>query len=83
MALTAELTYVGRTSLEVLVHVHAENLISGLVTHTNSAYFVFVALDQNGAPTAVPGLLLETDSERAAFAEAQARQAARLQRAKR
>ncbi|HEU4578229.1 MAG TPA: acyl-CoA thioesterase [Polyangiaceae bacterium] len=83
LALTASLTFVGRTSMEVMVDVHAENPISGRVTHTNSAHFVFVALDQNGLATAVPGLELESDVERAAFAEGQARQRARLLRARR
>ena len=83
LALTATLTYVGRTSMEVTVNVTAENPISGQVTHTNSAHFVFVALDANGVATSVPGLELETEAERAAFADAQARQAARLLRAKR
>ena len=46
LALTASLTFVGRTSIEVRVQVHAENPISGVITHTNSAYFVFVALDE-------------------------------------
>lgn len=83
LALTAALTYVGRTSMEVRVQVHAENPISGVITHTNSAYFVFVALDPQGVATFVPGLELETDEQRTAFAEGQARQAARLLRARR
>jgi acyl-CoA hydrolase len=83
LALTASLTFVGRTSMEVKVQVHAENPISGVITHTNSAYFVFVALDQSGVATGVPGLDLETDEERSAFAEGQARQSARLLRARR
>jgi acyl-CoA hydrolase len=83
LALTAALTYVGRTSMEVRVQVHAENPISGVITHTNSAYFVFVALDAQGVATGVPGLELETDEQRAAFAEGQARQSARLLRARR
>lgn len=81
LALTAALTFVGRTSMEVRVQVHAENPISGVITHTNSAYFVFVALDEKGATTPVPGLLLETDAEREAFAEGRERQAVRLGRA--
>jgi acyl-CoA hydrolase len=63
------------------VQVHAENPISGVITHTNSAYFVFVALDEKGLATPVPGLLLETDEQRALFAEGKARQAERLRRA--
>jgi len=83
LALTAALTYVGRTSMEVRVQVHAENPISGVVTHTNSAYFVFVALDAQGLATGVPALELETEEQRVAFAEGQARQSARLLRARR
>jgi acyl-CoA hydrolase len=82
LALEASLTYVGRTSLEVHVSVHAEDPISGVITHTNSAYFVFVALDAAGAPAPVPELTLETDTERARFAEGRERQRQRLARAK-
>jgi uncharacterized protein (TIGR00369 family) len=82
LALTAALTYVGRSSLEVHVSVHAEDPISGVITHTNSAYFVFVALDEHGRPTAVPAIEFETDEERARFAEAGERQKLRLARSK-
>lgn len=78
LALQATLIYVGRTSMEIRVDVHAEDPISGVVTHTNTAYFVFVALDESGAATAVPALELTTDEERALFAEAKARQAQRV-----
>lgn len=82
LALEATLTYVGRSSLEVHVTVHAEDPISGVITHTNSAYFVFVALDENGRTTGVPALELETDEERARFAAAAERQKLRLARPK-
>lgn len=82
LALQASLVYVGRTSMEIRVNVHAEDPISGTVTHTNSAFFVFVALDETGAATHVPQLELETDEERAQFAEAKERQATRVARAK-
>lgn len=83
LALEAVLTYVGRTSLEVRVNVHAEDPISGVITHTNSAYFVFVALDDAGQVTAVPEIEFETDEERARYTEAAERQKLRLARAKR
>jgi uncharacterized protein (TIGR00369 family) len=79
LALQATLIYVGRTSLEVRVDVHAENPISGVITHTNSAHFVFVALDEKGMATPVPELELGNDEERAEFAEAKARQARRVE----
>jgi uncharacterized protein (TIGR00369 family) len=58
-----ELTYVGRTSLEVRVDVTAENPYSGDTSLTNTAYLVYVALDQDGKPTPVPGLAFKTPEE--------------------
>jgi acyl-CoA hydrolase len=76
--LTAELTGVGRTSMEVEVQVEAENPISGERLRTNTAYAVYVALDDAGKPVSVPPLLAETIEERRRQAEAQQRQARRL-----
>ncbi len=78
VTLTAALTYVGRTSLETRIEVTAQNLLTGECTHTNTAYFVYVALDETGRPTPVPPLALETDAERALWAAAQERQRYRL-----
>lgn len=75
----ANVSYVGRTSVEVRVRVQAENPISGETTHTNSANVVYVALDDDGIPCPVPRLILETEEQKRAFAEAKARQAARLE----
>lgn len=74
----AKVNWVGRTSVEVGVRVEAENPISGETTHTNSAYAVYVALDENGRPVAVPPLVLETEEERRRWAEAEQRQQHRL-----
>ncbi|MCA9944461.1 MAG: acyl-CoA thioesterase [Anaerolineales bacterium] len=79
MTVRAEVTWVGRTSMETRVVVTAENVISGAVTHTNTAYFVYVALDENGRPVPVPSLILETEEEQARFGRAAQRQALRLQ----
>ena len=74
----ASVNYVGRSALEVGVHVHVENPITGKVTHTNSAYLVYVAIDDDGKPCGVPPLLLETDEDRRRHEAAAGRQAARL-----
>ncbi|MBU8894866.1 acyl-CoA thioesterase [Corallococcus sp. H22C18031201] len=71
-----------RTSMEVGVTVHAENPLTGERHLTTSALLTFVALDSAGQRVPVPGLILETDSERAAFAEAEARRAQRIARQK-
>lgn len=60
----ARVVYVGRTSLIIKVDVHAENPIEGTRVHCTTARFNFVALDENGKPTPVPPLLVETDEER-------------------
>lgn len=70
----AELTYVGHTSLEVRVEVMAENPLLGTSKVTNTAYLVYVALGQDGQPTLVPPLTLETPEEIARAEQAKARQ---------
>ncbi len=80
LTVQAEVTWVGRTSLETRLVVTAENIMTGDITHTNTAYYVYVALDEAGEPTAVPPLICETDEERMLFQEGAARQAHRLER---
>ncbi|MBC7810389.1 MAG: acyl-CoA thioesterase, partial [Burkholderiales bacterium] len=75
----AELTYVGRTSMEVYIEVVAENPLENTSNVTNSAYAVYVALDNEGRPAPVPPLIYETDAERANASAAQARQEYRKQ----
>ncbi|GAB6058571.1 acyl-CoA thioesterase [Desulfonatronum parangueonense] len=53
LMLKASINLVGRTSMEVGVRVEAENLLTGEVRHTASAYLTFVALDKKGRPTQV------------------------------
>jgi uncharacterized protein (TIGR00369 family) len=79
----AHLNWTGRTSMEAEVNVEAENLLTGQKTHTNSAYLVFVALDQEGHPVEVPGLILETEEERRRWMQGAQRQSDRLARVKR
>ena len=74
----ARVSYVGRTSIETYVRVHAENPITGETTHTNSAFLVYVALGSDGRPAPVPELVLTTDEERDLFAAGVARQKHRL-----
>lgn len=80
--LQASLNYVGNTSMEVGVKVTAENPISGERTHTNSAFLVYVALDEAGHPTQVPGVVLENEEEHRRWEAAMARQAHRLKQRK-
>ena len=79
LSCVASVNFVGRTSIEVGVRVHAENAIEGTVTHTNSAYLVYVALDDDGRPMVVPRLELVSDSERQRWQQGEERQRRRLQ----
>ena len=74
----AEVTWTGRSSLETRVVVTAEDVMTGKVTHTNTAYIVYVALGPDGRPTEVPGFICQSDEEEARFERARARQISRL-----
>ena len=78
VTLTAEVSYVGTTSMEAEVFVEAENPISGVRIHTNTAYLVYVALDETGRKVPVPRLIPETEAERERMEAGRARQAYRL-----
>jgi uncharacterized protein (TIGR00369 family) len=76
----ASVNDVGTTSMEVGVRVEAENIRTGEVRHTSSAYLVFVALDDEGNPTGVPPLLVEGADEKRRQAHAKIRRESRRAR---
>jgi uncharacterized protein (TIGR00369 family) len=76
--LNAEVAYTGRTSIEAEVQVIAENPITGERVHTNTAYLVYVALDEDRKPVPVPPIMAETAEEKRKLELAKERQAARL-----
>ena len=76
--INAEVTYTGRTSMEAEVQVVAENPVTGERTHTNTAYLVYVALDDEGRPTSVPALIIETEEEKQRMEQAKKRQTYRI-----
>jgi len=67
-----------RSSMEVGVRVEAENIRSGEVTHTSTAYLTMVALDDEGRPATVPGIEPQTPDEQRRAREAQLRRDNRL-----
>ncbi|HEX2234246.1 MAG TPA: acyl-CoA thioesterase [Thermoleophilaceae bacterium] len=67
-----------RTSMEVGVRVEAENVRTGEVTHTSTAYLTMVALDDDGRPTAVPPIAPATPDEIRRERESQLRRDTRL-----
>lgn len=78
--LNAEVTYTGTSSLEAEVQVIAENPVTGHRTHTNTAYLVYVALDDEGKPSTVPPLIIESEEEAQRMEQARERQAYRKSR---
>ncbi|MCF7804792.1 MAG: acyl-CoA thioesterase [Candidatus Marinimicrobia bacterium] len=77
--LRASVNYAGKTSMEVGVKVLSEDPVSGEQKHTSSAYLTFVAVDEEGNPTQVPPLELETDEDKRRNREAKQRREARLE----
>lgn len=78
VVMKASVNFVGRTSMEVGVRVEAEELLTGRRRHTNSCYLTFVAVDRNGRPIEIPGLVPETDEDRRRFEAARQRREVRL-----
>jgi uncharacterized protein (TIGR00369 family) len=74
----AEVSWVGRTSVEVEVSIYTEKVVTGERRRTSLAYFVFVALGDDGRPHEVPPLELRTQAERDRFARAEERRRFRL-----
>jgi acyl-CoA hydrolase len=74
----AQVSWVGRTSLEVEVSIFTEKVVTGERRRTSLAYFVFVALGDDGRPHELPPLELRTQAERDRFARAEERRRFRL-----
>ena len=79
VVLAGQVTCVGRASMEIRVDTFVERL-DGTREHINRAYLVMVALDENEQPTEVPGLILETEEERAEWEAGLRRRALRKER---
>ena len=78
ITLKSSVNRVFRTSMEVGVKVLVEDLHTGIVSHTNSSYVTFVALDEAGKPRPVRPVIPETETEKRRWREADARRAQRL-----
>jgi len=70
-----------RTSMEIEVTVHGEDTTTGEQWPTVECLMTFVAMSDERKPTPVPPVLLETETDRAMQAAAEARRRARLTKA--
>jgi 4-hydroxybenzoyl-CoA thioesterase len=70
---TSRLMRTGRSSMDVHVTVSSADPQDGVYTEATTCVVVFVAVDANGRPTAVPPWVPVTDLDRQLLADAQAR----------
>jgi uncharacterized protein (TIGR00369 family) len=82
VSLRAKLTLVGKTSMEIEVHVDTEKVKTGEILPVATAFLTMVALDEKGKPTPVPQLILHTEEERKRYEQAKVRRDERLKRLK-
>ncbi|MBV9083805.1 MAG: acyl-CoA thioesterase [Acidobacteriaceae bacterium] len=78
LRLRSQVNRVFRTSMEVGVKVWVENLQTGQVRHTSSAYLTFVALDTAGNRVVLPPIVPDSEEDKRRFEEAAERRAYRL-----
>jgi acyl-CoA hydrolase len=76
--LKSQVNRVFRTSMEVGVKVWVENLLSGQIRHTSSAYLTFVAVDPEGQRVVLSPITPETEDEKRRYNDAANRRAYRL-----
>ena len=76
----ARVNFTGRSSMEVGIRVEREVRASGTREHCLTGYFTFVAMGENGKPTQVPALELDSDEDQRRFHDAVARREVRLAR---
>ena len=67
VTVNARLTYTSQSTMEIQVKVTAEHVMKEQEWEALTAYFIFVAVDENGKPQQVPPLILETEEERELF----------------
>ncbi|MFA0816168.1 MAG: acyl-CoA thioesterase [Anaerofustis sp.] len=79
IVLNGQVTYVGKTSMEIRVEAYVEHL-NGSRSMINRAYMVYVALDKNENPTSVPRLTPETEEEKAEWEAGEKRAKLRKER---
>lgn len=78
LTLEAFVISTGRTSMEVFVKVECENLVQAEKVLTTTSILTMVAIDSNGSPTPVPGIIPETAEEKEFFRNASERKKRRL-----
>jgi acyl-CoA hydrolase len=67
VTMTAKVSRVFKSSMEVFIDVFVEDNKTGKQTKCNEAIYTFVAIDENNKPTRIPKLAPETEEEKTRF----------------
>jgi acyl-CoA hydrolase len=78
LIISARITYVRRSSMEIEVNVEAEDLDDNSKVHAATAFVTMVALDKYGKPTKVPQLIMEDENDKKRYSEGEIRMNSRL-----
>jgi acyl-CoA hydrolase len=78
ITLRSQVNAAWRTSMEVGVRIEAENVATGAIAHTCTAYLTMVALGEDGKPVLLQALEPETADEQRRHRAAQRRRSIRL-----
>jgi acyl-CoA hydrolase len=68
LTLKSRVNYVGETSMIIGIRVESTDIKTGMIRHTNTAFFTMVMTDSPNNKS-VPGLILETEEDIRRFAE--------------
>lgn len=81
LVMIGKVSYVGNTSMEIRVDTYVEDL-NGMRRPINRAYLTLVAINENGEPIEIPGIILENKGEEAEWEAGKKRKELRIQRKK-
>lgn len=76
--LTGRMNYVHKSTMEIQVDVYSEEGLTGEKSFTTTCMLTYVAITQDGRPTEVPGLILDTDDDKERFTQGEARRQTRM-----
>jgi len=78
VTIRATINRVWNSSMEIGLHLTAENPLADEEYHSTSAYVTMVALDNKGKPVEVPAIAIETEDEKRRYNQAGERRSMRL-----
>ena len=82
VVIEGEVSRAFNTSMEVSMHVWAENLRRGTRRLCTTSYYTFVAVDADANPVPVPAIIPESEYEKEQFEQAGERRRIRLEQSK-